>query len=127
MTALQGRWPGAAKALAEAEDDVLAYMAIPQDHWTRFYSTNPLERFNREVKRRTDIVGVFPDHDAIIQLAVPSCWKWRMNGRLNGAISVRTACVSCSNHLQKSLLLLAHGVAGRFQGSTQTSGSALGG
>jgi transposase-like protein len=68
VTALQGRWPGAAKALAEAEDDVLAYMAIPQDHWTRFYSTNPLERFNREVKRRTDIVGVFPDHDAIIQL-----------------------------------------------------------
>jgi transposase-like protein len=68
VQALQGRWPGAAKALAEAEDDVLAYMAFPQDHWTRLYSTNPLERLNREVKRRTDIVGVFPDHDAIIRL-----------------------------------------------------------
>lgn len=68
MKALQGRWPGAAKTLTEAEDDVLAYMAFPHEHWTRLYSTNPLERLNREVKRRTDLVGVFPDGNAVIRL-----------------------------------------------------------
>src|SRR6266849_5274776 len=52
----------------DAEDDVLAYMAFPQEHWTRIYSTNALERLNREVKRRTDIVGVFPDHASVIRL-----------------------------------------------------------
>ncbi len=75
VKALQGRWPGAAKTLSEAEDDVLAYMAFPQDHWTRLYSTNPLERLNREVKRRTDIVGVFPDHVPSFGWSAPSCWK----------------------------------------------------
>ena len=52
----------------DAEDDVLAYMAFPQEHWTRIYSTNALERLNREVKRWTDIVGVFPDHASVIRL-----------------------------------------------------------
>ena len=68
MKALEGRWPKAAHVLLEAEEDVLAYMAFPQDHWTRIYSTNPLERLNREVKRRTDIVGVFPDQEAVLRL-----------------------------------------------------------
>jgi transposase-like protein len=54
------RWPKAAELLAQAEDDVLAYMAFLRDHWTRIYSTNPLERLNKEVKRRTNVVGVFP-------------------------------------------------------------------
>jgi putative transposase len=68
VKALEGRWPKAAKMLADAEDDVLAYMAFPPEHWTRLYSTNPLERLNREVKRRTEIVGVFPDQDSVIRL-----------------------------------------------------------
>jgi putative transposase len=68
VKALEGRWPKAAKVLADAEEDVLAYMAFPPEHWTRLYSTNPLERLNREVKRRTDIVGIFPDQDSVIRL-----------------------------------------------------------
>jgi putative transposase len=68
VNALEGRWPKAANVLLEAEEDVLAYMAFPQDHWTRLYSTNPLERLNREVKRRTGLIGVFPDQDAVIRL-----------------------------------------------------------
>lgn len=65
---LEGRWPATSPLLLAAEDDVLAYMAFPREHWTRLYSTNVLERLNREVKRRTDVVGVFPDESAVIRL-----------------------------------------------------------
>lgn len=43
-------------------------MAFSQKHWTRIYSTNPLERLNKEVKRRTNVVGVFPDQASVIRL-----------------------------------------------------------
>ena len=66
--ALQRRYPKAADLLVEAEADILAYMAFPQSHWRRIYSTNPLERLNKEVKRRTNVVGVFPDQDSVIRL-----------------------------------------------------------
>jgi len=66
--ALSVRWPKAARLLEEAECDVLAYMSFPAEHWTRLYSTNPLERLNREVKRRTDVVGVFANVEAVERL-----------------------------------------------------------
>jgi len=57
-----------AKLMREAEDDVLAFMAFPKEHRTQLHSTNPLERLNKEVKRRTHVVGIFPNDDAIIRL-----------------------------------------------------------
>ena len=54
--------------MVAGEDDVLVYMTFPPEHWTRIYSTNPLERVNREVKRRTNVVGIFPDADAVLRL-----------------------------------------------------------
>ena len=57
-----------ARLLIEAEVDILANMAFPQSHWRRIYSANPLERLNKEVKRRTNVVGVFPDRDSVIRL-----------------------------------------------------------
>jgi putative transposase len=65
---MRKRWPQAAALMDDAQQDVLAYMAFPVEHWTRLYSTNPLERLNKEVKRRTDVVGVFPDPAAVIRL-----------------------------------------------------------
>jgi transposase-like protein len=66
---MQPRWPKAAALLLAAEDDVLAYLTFPKEHWTRLYSTNVLERLNREVKRRTDVVQVFPNDQAALRLA----------------------------------------------------------
>jgi transposase-like protein len=52
----------------EAEDDVLAYMSFPAEHWSKIHSTNGLERLNGEIKRRTEVVGIFPNDEAIIRL-----------------------------------------------------------
>lgn len=62
------RWPKATELLRAAEEDVLAYMAFPTEHWTRIYSTNPLERLNKEIKRRTNVVGIFPDVPSVERL-----------------------------------------------------------
>lgn len=65
---LERRWPTAAQVLLAAADDVLVHMAFPVEHWSRLDSTNPLERLNREVKRRTDVVGVFPNEASVLRL-----------------------------------------------------------
>jgi putative transposase len=65
---LEGRLPKIAALLEEAEEDILAFYAMPPEHWSKLRSTNPLERFNREIGRRTDVVGIFPDDASLIRL-----------------------------------------------------------
>jgi putative transposase len=65
---LRPRWPKLAGLMDESEPDVLAYLAFPLQHRTKLHSTNPLERLNKEVKRRADVVGIFPGEASITRL-----------------------------------------------------------
>ena len=66
---LRAPLPKAAALLEDAEEDLIAFYAFPRLHWPKLRSTNPLERVNREIGRRTNVVGIFPNDRSLIRLA----------------------------------------------------------
>ncbi|HEU5450078.1 MAG TPA: transposase, partial [Acidimicrobiia bacterium] len=68
VATLEPQFPIVAGMLVDARDDLLAFTVFPIEHWRKIWSTNPLERLHREIKRRTDVVGVFPNDAAIERL-----------------------------------------------------------
>jgi len=68
-TKLGRQFPGGGGHVREAAPDICAFAAFPAAHWKKIWSTNPLERVNKEIKRRTNVVGIFPNEAAVLRLA----------------------------------------------------------
>ena len=83
---LRPKWPKLAAFIDDSETDVLSYLDFPEQHRSKLHSTNPLERLNKEVKRRADVVGIFPNEAAIIRLIGADCSSKTMNGSCSTAI-----------------------------------------
>lgn len=66
---IEAKLPKAAQCLIEAEEEILAHMDFPREHWRKLASTNPLERLNEEIARRTKVVGIFPNERSLLRLA----------------------------------------------------------
>jgi putative transposase len=104
---LDGRLGKVAALLEEAEPDILAFYTFPPDHWRKLRSTNPLERFNREIGRRTDVVGIFPDDAALIRLAGMLCIEqndeWLVGRRYLSAESISLVLAGRDDHTDKKI------------------------
>ena len=104
---LDGRMGKVAAMLEDAETDILAFYAFPAGHWRKLRSTNPLERFNREVGRRTDVVGIFPDDQSVIRLAGMLCIEqndeWLVGRGYLSAESISLVLAGRDDHIDNEI------------------------
>jgi putative transposase len=90
-----------AALLEDAEADLLAFYGFPAEHWPKLRSTNPFERVNREIGRRSDVVGIFPNRDAVVRLvgAVPvEQNEWLVGRRYLSESSMALVIATGGNH-----------------------------
>ena len=93
---LRGKFPKLADLMDGAEADVLAFMTFPKTPRTQIHRTNPLERLNAEIKRRTDVVGIFPNEASITRLSACCCSSRIASGNCCGAICRLRRCGPCA-------------------------------
>jgi transposase-like protein len=99
IEAFQPRHIKLAELMLRAEDDVLAYKTFPKAHWQQIHSTNPLERLNKEIKRRTNVIGIFPNEQAIRRLVgalmLEQNDEWAVTRRY---MTLETVAAICENN-----------------------------
>jgi putative transposase len=93
---LRGKFRKLSELMDSAENEVLAYLAFPKNHWSQIHSTNPIERLNREIKRRTNVVSIFPNEAAIVRLVgailLEQNDEWAVSRRYMSLKSLATVC-----------------------------------
>ena len=87
---LRQKWPKLAAFIDDSETDVLSHLDFPEQHRTKLHSINPLERLNKEVKRRADVVGIFPNEPSIVRLIgavlLEQNDEWQLQQGLSGIL-----------------------------------------